>query len=336
MVPAGDDPGLDLDEAVAPEERRKRLPGIDAAAMQVARSTFGQQPADALRPGGGAQRQLDAGKGVVEPRDRRRQDRLHPDRVSADPEAAGEAGNRSLDRLPDRVGACSSAASSSRSTRRARSAARAPREVRRTPDGMRSNSRPPKRASSRATVRESAGWEMARRSAAATIFPVSATARRLVRSVRLSNIAPLAVSIVATAGPSRCRCRGRAPRAPIVFSDGADRVGQCPAGGCADAASTGRRKYRIPGSPRPRDGVSGRRARFGSRLSTCVRDMDFAANGIFNLGFVPLIAFARLRGAGNRRRTAAPGDGRWHGAGGAERGAAAAASRLRQGQDPAH
>ena len=37
---------------------------------------------------------------------------------------------------------------------------------------MRSNSRPPKRASSRATVRESAGWEMASRSAAATIFPV--------------------------------------------------------------------------------------------------------------------------------------------------------------------
>ena len=89
---------------------------------------------------------------------------------------------------------CSSAASSSRSTRCARSAARAPRDVRRTPDGMRSNSRPPKRASSRATVRESAGWEMASRSAAATIFPVSATARRLVRSVRLSNIAPLAVA----------------------------------------------------------------------------------------------------------------------------------------------
>ena len=59
MVPAGDDPGLDLDEAVASEERRKRLPGIDAAAMQVGR-TIGQQ-ADALRPGGGAQLQLDAG-----------------------------------------------------------------------------------------------------------------------------------------------------------------------------------------------------------------------------------------------------------------------------------
>ncbi len=97
MVPAGGDPGLDLDEAVAPEERRKRLPGIDAAAMQVAR-TFGQQ-ADALRPGGGAQLQFDAGKGLVEPRDRRRQDRLHPDRVGADPEPAGKAGNRRLDLL---------------------------------------------------------------------------------------------------------------------------------------------------------------------------------------------------------------------------------------------
>ena len=97
MVPAGDDPGLDLDEAVAPEERRKRLPGIDAAAMQVGR-TFGQQ-ADALWPGGGAQLQLDAGKGVVEPRDRGRQDRLHPDRVGADPEAAGKAGNRRFDLL---------------------------------------------------------------------------------------------------------------------------------------------------------------------------------------------------------------------------------------------
>ena len=36
-----------------------------------------------------------------------------------------------------------------------------------------------------------------------------------------------------------------------------------------------------------------RRVPFGSRLPSCVQDMEFAANGIFILGFVPLIAFAR-------------------------------------------
>ena len=134
---------------------------------------------------------------------------------------------------------------------------------------------------------------MASRSAAATIFPVSATARRLVRSVRLSNIAPLTVSIVARAGPSRCRCRVWAPPAPIVFSDGVDRVRQCPAGGCAGAASTRRRKRRNTGDSLGSGRSLRRRVPFGSRLPSCARDMDFAANGIFILGFVPLIAFAR-------------------------------------------
>ena len=111
--------------------------------------------------------------------------------------------------------------------------------------------------------------------------------------MRLSNIAPLTVSIVARAGSSRCRCRGLAPRAPIVFSDGVDRVRQCPAGGRADAASTRRRKYRNTWDS-PASGRSlRRRAPFGSRLPSCAQDMDFAANGIFILGFVPLIAFAR-------------------------------------------
>ena len=81
----------------------------------------------------------------------------------------------------------SSAAPISRSTPRASSAAVSPNGVNRTPVGRRSNSLAPKRASIRATVRVSAGWAIASRSAAAPIFPASATARNFTMSSRLSN-----------------------------------------------------------------------------------------------------------------------------------------------------
>ena len=69
----------------------------------------------------------------------------------------------------------SSAASKERRRRRARAAASAPSAVGRTPVGRRSNTGAPKRVSSRAMARVSAGWVIPSRCAAATIFPASAT-----------------------------------------------------------------------------------------------------------------------------------------------------------------
>ena len=61
---------------------------------------------------------------------------------------------------------------------------------------------------------------------------------------------------------------------------------------------------------------------FGSQLPACAQDMDFAANGIFILGFVPLIAFARCAAP-------EPGGGppRWETGDGAERAAGSAGRR---------
>ena len=54
------------------------------------------------------------------------------------------------------------------------------------------------------------------------------------------------------------------------------------------AASAG-----IPGIPLVSGRILRRRVPFGSRPPSCVQDMEFAANDIFILGFVPLTAFAR-------------------------------------------
>ena len=132
--------------------------------MEVGRAV-GEAP-EALGAGGGVEPELDVREGVVEACGGRREDRLRPGRGRGYAHHAGAPGTHGADGLVGGLELAQDAA--------------APSAVRRTPCGRRSNSFPPKRCSRRAMSRVSVGWVMARRSAVAAIFPVSATGLVLV------------------------------------------------------------------------------------------------------------------------------------------------------------
>ena len=160
MALGGDDAGGSVGEALAAQEGGQRVAGIGAAAVQVALAP--DEQAQALGEGGGARGQRDAWGALAEPGESRAEHDLHPHRGRGDAEAAGAPGERGVELL---LG-CLDLAQDAARERRGGVAER----VGRTPVDRRSNRRPPKRASRRAMARVSAGWEMARRSAAARIF----------------------------------------------------------------------------------------------------------------------------------------------------------------------
>ena len=78
MAAPGDDAGGEVEEAFAAQEVGQSLAVVDAAAMEIALAA-GEQ-AEPFRAGGGLERELDPGEGLMEPGDGAREDSLAPHR----------------------------------------------------------------------------------------------------------------------------------------------------------------------------------------------------------------------------------------------------------------